>query len=816
MKGLHLELCCRQLKWGIVFLALIIPGFIFAQISIVAVDTLQQPVEGVQVYKNNTILLGISDNNGHIRLQNIDTTANLTFSLLGYRTLSLPYKKIKENGDTVVLSRIHNNMDEIVIFGRNIQYLDDIIPETAIITFQDITETEAKTTADALAMSGKVFVQKSQFGGGSPVLRGFEANRVLLVVDGVRMNNAIYRNGHLQNSITIDNFALKRIEILFGAGTLAFGSDAIGGVIHFKTKDPIFNITNTGLHLRYSSAAREKTGAFSFNTGNKRVANIFIFSYSDFDDLRAGSKRPEEYPDFGKRKEYADRVNNKDTIIPNPDYNKQIGTAYSQYNFLNKTKIKINGNIQLLANIQYSNSSDIPRYDFLTEYKKGKLKYADWHYAPQERFFASFNADMSSESSALYDKATLIAALQKIKEGRISRKFGDNLKKYNLEKLWVYSLSGDFKKYIGGDKNYELVYGSDLQYNDLQSDAKRENIVSGTIDKKILTRYPPGLATGMRLGAYMQFIYGEQSESFKVSAGYRVEYNNTKVRYKESELVKWDKHYLEGLENRNWSSAYSVGFKYDFWQHLGLSFNTSMAFRNPNIDDLAKIRVKKGEMLVPNPDLKPEKSYNYEVALYRKNNSGNNGFYFTSTGFYTLLKNAIIRKDFHLPDGEPLYIDGTDTLKIIANQNAGESKIYGLSLEAGYKYRSWKLTSAAVYTKGYVYDKGTEMPAPHIPPLYGNIKLAYVHKKYAVSFLLLFNGKKPLNEYGGSVDNPELATEDGTYAWTTYNFYFKYKINNNLSFNAGIENIMDIHYRPFASGISAPGRNFIAAINAKF
>ena len=94
------------------------------------------------------------------------------------------------------------------------------------------------TTADWLGSSGEVFVQKSQLGGGSPVIRGFEASRVLLMVDGVRMNSAIFRAGHLQNIITVDNMILDRVEILYGPSSTMYGSDALGGVVNLFTKQP--------------------------------------------------------------------------------------------------------------------------------------------------------------------------------------------------------------------------------------------------------------------------------------------------------------------------------------------------------------------------------------------------------------------------------------------------------------------------------------------------------------------------------------------------------------------------------------------------
>ena len=150
-----------------------------------------------------------------------------------------------------------------------------------------------QTTADMLQNTGQIFVQKSQTGGGSTVLRGFESSRVSLVIDGVRMNNAIYRLGHLQDVITIDQSMLQKTEVLFGPSSTMYGSDALGGVINFITKDPVLSTTgNTEIHGtllgRFSSANTEKTGGINLNLGWNKLAVLLNFSYSDFGDLREG------------------------------------------------------------------------------------------------------------------------------------------------------------------------------------------------------------------------------------------------------------------------------------------------------------------------------------------------------------------------------------------------------------------------------------------------------------------------------------------------------------------------------------------------
>ena len=144
--------------------------------------------------------------------------------------------------DTVMLRK---NIDEITITAtRTAISVRQLAQSVLSISKEKINQMQPQTTADLLQKTGLITVQKSQQGGGSPILRGLEANRILLVVDGVRMNNIIYRGGHLQNIITVDPNILDRAEVLFGPASSVYGSDALGGVIHLITKTPQFSPQN--------------------------------------------------------------------------------------------------------------------------------------------------------------------------------------------------------------------------------------------------------------------------------------------------------------------------------------------------------------------------------------------------------------------------------------------------------------------------------------------------------------------------------------------------------------------------------------------
>jgi len=241
----------------------------------------------------------------------------------------------------------------------------------------------------------------------------------------------------------------------------------------------------------------------------------------------------------------------------------------------------------------------------------------------------------------------------------------------------------------------------------------------------------------------------------------------------------------------------------------------STAFRSPNIDDLAKIRVNGDEITFPNLDLKPERSSNAEITLsYRANKA----LAISTTAFYTRLSEAIVRRPFTSPDGSPTFITQGDTLVIVGNQNIQDGIIRGLSINlSGAITTSFNWNASVNITSGKEITQGQEdQPLAHIPPTYGKVGLDYKSGKWSIKGVYRFNGSKSLEKFGGSADNPDLATPIGALSWSTWNLYGQYYINNQLELSLSAENLLDKHYRQFASGVSAPGRNFVVSVKGSF
>ena len=229
-------------SWKLLFtisLFLSITGF---SQSITIVDsTSGEPIEDVLVYTNSSEITAVSDKRGKVNLNSFADDEFLIFNHAAYVTVYLKKSEIntKEN---FLLAKADNVLPQAYI-DHPLRYFlveDDEAAQIETIPIEIVRLENPESSADMLQNTGNVLVQKSQGGGGSPMIRGFEANKLLLVIDGVRMNNAIYRSGHLQNAITVDNSVLDHTEIIFGPSSSLYGSDALGGVIHFHTADQLY------------------------------------------------------------------------------------------------------------------------------------------------------------------------------------------------------------------------------------------------------------------------------------------------------------------------------------------------------------------------------------------------------------------------------------------------------------------------------------------------------------------------------------------------------------------------------------------------
>lgn len=796
-----------------------------AQTIVIKEALTQEVLAGVVILDKENDLYTTTDLNGEAQLEIFSHNAILSFTHMGYSPQRVAKKKIKQQ-QVIWMTPDAEQLGEIVLsVSRSTEKKQRLAQQIGVITSKQIEKYQPENTTALLREVPGVRVQQSQGGGGSPVLRGFEANRVLLVVDGVRLNNAIFRSGHLHNAISVDPFSLSRAEVVFGPSSVGYGSDALGGVIHFYTKTPLINqekkVTISGASS-YTFTQNTSKQTMSMEYSAPKWAVLQQISYSRFGDIIMGARRVHGYDNWGKVFTYSQNSNTQYHPLPSKNNNEdtQRNSGYEQVDLLQKWVYHTTNGIKYSVNIQGSKSGNIPRFDKLTETKDNTLRFARWEYGPQKRLLFSPQISFFGKRSWLYS-GKIIAALQLLEESRIQRKFSSLSRETQIEKLTVFSLNADFKTKTKEGKNFS--YGLEFAQNGVHSEAYAQelilqgNIIAGLQEKTpIPTRYPSDKSTYTTFATYVDYRHDLTPKS-TLTLGARHTITELDAAWTEQALI--DARLARAYQKYQ-SSNGTIGYSYKpspTWQLKAL---LSTGFRAPNIDDLGKTRENNGKLSVPNLWLKPESIYSADVGLDKK---WSDGSFVEFNGYYAIVQNYIARGPYKIKfdgstmDSSTIMYSGEE-VSTIANINLGTVRVYGFSGQG-----KWQITPKIAYraavtlTRGYGNETSGNLPS--ISPLFVNQKLRWNLPKGEVSLQWHHAQAKSPERYSpwdedGLEETPLL--NDGTFAgspaWHRWDLQFSYPFNKRTSFSGGIFNIWDTHYREFASGISAPGRSVKLAL----
>ena len=796
-------------------LFLVLPFLTLAQNVMVLDADSGIPVANVAIFNQGKSKSAITDFGGNAELTTFGTNEKIIFRHLSYEEFSTTPARLLKKGNRVYLLLKAEELQEVVMsVSKWEQQRKDIPLKIETIDAQSIAFTNPQTSADLLQNSGKVFVQKSQLGGGSPMIRGFATNRVLLTVDGVRMNNAIFRGGNVQNVISIDPFTIKNSEVIFGPGSVIYGSDAIGGVMNFFTQEPRFSYTDSltfsgKANYRFASANTENTVHADFNLGHQTWASFTSFSYNNFGDLRMGAHGPESY----LRDSLVVRRNGQDVLVNNSEPRKQVPSGYDQINFLQKFRYEPNRTWNYDLGLYYSETSDYSRYDRLIRPNGDGtgLRSAEWFYGPQKWFMGNVQVTKKGKNK-FYDGVKLTTAYQFFEESRSERMFDDDIRFTTKEQVDALSVNLDFEnKKIG---NLRLYYGAEYIFNKINSEGSQLNIENGQRGD-IASRYPDG-STWQTLAGYVNGEY-QIKPNLTLLSGLRysqvwvdAQFDDTffQFPFEEADLI---------------TGALTGSFGVSWFPNadLQLTLNGSTGFRAPNIDDVGKIfDSEPGSVVVPNPDLEPEYAYNVDFGI-RKN--FNDKVVVKAATYYTYLVDALVRRDFSFNGQSEIEYNGEPS-NVQAIQNAARAYVYGFEfgLEA-LMDENWSFVGNLTLTEGVEEDdEGIDSPARHVAPTFADAHVIWQNQKLKADFFLNYNGEMNFEDLALSERNKEfIYATDGngnpfSPSWYTLNLRSQYQISNALKTTLSFENITDQRYRTYSSGIAAPGFNLIVGLGYSF
>lgn len=790
-------------------------SMLYAQ-NLKVIDALERkPIERAMVRPStDDFVPDYTDDRGIVSLSGLRGKSEIIISALGYETVSYSYEDIKTMGFEVALEPSRLALDQVVVAANRWSQSSRELPfHIRGLKTRDVLLQAPQTSADLLGGSGEVFIQKSQQGGGSPMIRGFATNRLLIAIDGVRMNNAIFRSGNLQQVISLDPLAVERTEIYFGPGSVIYGSDAIGGVMSFSTLRP--ELTNTegtefkgNLYSRFSSANQELSQHLDLNIGGQKWAWRGSFSYSNYGDLRMGSQGSDEL----LRTFSVVRQDSNDVVLSNSNPELQVNTGFEQFHTLQKLRFRPSTYWDFEYSLLYSSTSNYDRYDRLIRTRDGQPRSAEWYYGPQSWMMNKFQVDYR-KSSLLSDGITLRLAYQNFEESRHDRDFGDPNLRSREEQVDAFSLNLDLKKRLSA--YHKLFYGIEFLQNDVRSVGSSLNLNSQEITA-VASRYP-----NSSWASYAAYLNHEWEISTELTSQIGVRYNQFVINSDFRPNLEFYPLPFEEANINQGNLTGSMGFVYRPSESWKWRLNFGTAFRAPNVDDIGKVFDSGNEVVViPNPDLRAEYAYNGEAGfatLIRKE------LKLDFSAYYTLLDNALVRRNFSLNGADSLIYDG-ELSQIQAIQNAAEARVYGLQLGLIWDLNEkWSWRNQFNWQRGQEEDNdGLVGPSRHAAPWFGISRLRYQNENLQLELNSQVSGQVAAEDLNFEEQNKEhlyLRDANGELyspAWYSLNFKASYQAWDAWLFTAGIENITDQRYRPYSSGLVAPGRNFVMAVRFSF
>lgn len=715
--------------------------------------------------------------------------------------------------DTTVQIRSFNASNVVVSASRWQERASTVSRQITSIRANDVRLRNPGTSADALECSGEVFVQRSQQAGGSPRLRGFAANSVLMVVDGIRMNNAIYRSGNLQNLIQIDANTLASAEVLFGPGSVQYGSDALGGVMVFSLKQPFYSSDGFNAHAssmaRYASAANERTLHVDLDLQWERFAMYTSVTGTQFGDLRAGSTFSDAAPDFGRRLWTVQRMNGRDSQVVNPSPLVQVASGYDQLNVLHKMRVKASDVWDVQYTGIFTTSSNIPRYDRLVEERvTGGVRLprsAEWYYGPQV-WLAQSVVFSGSLNSAAASNVVVTLGHQLLEESRNTRNFQSDWLRSQNERLNIFTLNADAQLQLGNSPSYgevDVYYGIEASHQSVQSTARERSITRDT-SRPAATRYPDGGSTYTTLAAYTQLRWDVHPD-VTLSGGVRATSVQLSAHNTPESAFSLP---FTTIEMSPVAITGSIGTVWNASSLISLRANVATGFRAPNVDDAAKVfESEPGRIVLPNPNIGPVYVTTAEGGIAVTPWSW---ITLRGTVFRSWLTDALEKRI--IAGADSVHVNGTQLLPMNV-QNVGTGRLAGVHLAAELRWGNLSVVTSATYTEGR--DEANDVPLEHVIPAFGLMRISWQPLEG-----LQCEGDM---RWSAAWRDSEISPADrplvgitippgGQPSWTVFGVRCTATVWQGLAITAGIENILDQHYRPAQSGISAPGSNVVLSV----
>ncbi len=794
------------MKFGLWFIAFILCiNFTFSQTVVVLDKTFSIPIPGVKVFSNKYSDTLQTNVDGEVNINSFPIDATIIFSYLPYfKSSRYTKKELAQLHNVVYLTRssVLATLTPSKITAK--EYSEDLPFFVNIINLDDNSTLQ---TDDASAGDRVSIVSER----GISVFRSLETKKMLLVVDGIRLNDEIHRNGKIEGLMNLDKTVADRVQQIYGASFLIYSPEATGGVIEYFTHTPP---TTTKKHLKldyfgkYISASNSYINNINLTFTSPFMSSFTSWSYGKYGDIIMGKNRkgvPKPDSLYGLRLDYIIRQGDSDIVVRNSNPYKQVGTKYNQSYFFQKLRFKLNNRMNLFLNFHYVKTSDMGIYSGLTETNTDHYRFAECKFEPQKKYIASANL-LINTNRRYYDFVSLNTSFITYNEYRLTRKFNNPVELDQIENLYVYNVNVDFVKLFNVNR---MVYGISYQYNKLKSSAFFKNIENDSVWTG-LNRYPTNGSFSHNGAIYWGYKILNSTLVINLGLRYNFKYIFADFDTTAPQLP------LSFTKKEYFSSApaAAISFSSFILPWLQTKLILSAATHSPIIDDFAKIMVKNFIVAIPTNNLKSEKSLNMELGI---NISPDEKFKLYGSVFISRAFDAIILKDTLLNGKDSLYF-GTDRYNIATHVNIPNSVIYGSS--SGFYFKHYfdlqkkigmKFNGSINFVQGF--ELGTYSVMPNISPMFGNLSFKFQYHSISLRVNTQFNGAKKLADLSTvGEDYIEKASSKGFLPWQIYNAKINIKVKDFAEINLGIDNIFDKFYRQYSTAISSSGRSYVFSV----
>jgi len=662
----------------------------------------------------------------------------------------------------------------VVAAARHEQFLGDSPRPITVITKEEIWRSNYRTTPEALADSVGVLVQQTNYAGGAPIVRGLVGNRILIMVDGIRLNNSIYRLGPSQYLNTIDVNQIERIEIVPGPGSVLYGSDALGAVINIVTRaaDDLDGKAGVRARLfsRFASGDRGVIGRLELSGQAGPFSLLGGAGLKEFGDLRAGSR-----------------------------VGVQPFTGYDESNSDVKTSYKMGERHIFTFAAQRVNQTGVERTDLLNS--GSDVKY---EIDPQRRTLA-YAVYHGTQLTSRLDALTLTVSYQRQMEHFTRVRASDvSIERQQRDEVSTLGVGAQADTPFGARQR--LTYGVETSTDHVMSGREDVDLVSG-VRRSAAPTYADG-STFVSTAAFLQDEI-KLSDRTLVTLGARYSRFALDASVDDPSTGRLDVHARPAALT---ASAYGAFKITPMLQMIG---GVGQGFRAPSVDDLTIFGPFPGGFEVPNPTLQPEKSLNYEAGfrLLHRRVLG------TATYFSNDFAGLINRTagDFDGKSYRDLNENGVQDTReplIFQRHNAGRARIQGFGGEAQVVLASqWRLGGNLTWTRGE--DGITHLPLRRIPPVMGMTRV-----RWSASARLWVEGSsrfatRQTRLSPGDLVDPLILT-GGTPGFVAFNVRGGFDIRHAGRVTAAVQNLTDQTYRTHGSGIDQPGRSLVVGYERSF